>query len=227
MLWEAGMQDFTPVLQLAKFRSRHKMSSPRFTHNKHQSYYIQGNYLYDHIIPQITQAFGDIESEEYRKQIHKSKDNWKDKIDKVIRQNQIQEKKASKNAFFHIKLYPECWPLIRKINIIHQKEFLRARLEAWSKNEIVCECGIEVSSPTSHIFFECENEEITTHKSALWVLVELLAPENIQQSTKITKILWLLGKNSERTGQHNHQQLLSSNAAELIYIASKLFTLKS
>jgi hypothetical protein len=223
VLWEAGMQDFTTQLQLAKFRFHHKMSSSKCSQNKSQSYYIQGNYLYDHILPQITQAFGNLDSEEYKKKINQSKESWKNYINKAIRQNQIQRKRASGTTNFNMKPTPEYWPLIQTISTIYQKEFLRARLDVWSRTETKCACGIEIISPRIHIFFDCENEEIIMKRRTLWVLVAMLAPESIKQSTKITKMLWLLGKQTTKDEESNNLQQLCGKTAELIHEAAKLF----
>ena len=222
VLWEAGMQDFTTQLQLAKFRFHHKMSSPKCSHNKSQTYYIQGNYLYDHTVPQITAAFGNLDSNEYTKKMNQSKGTWKININKAIRQNQILRKKTSGTASYHMKPTPEQWPLIQTINTIHQTQFLRARLDVWSATDITCACGRKMFSPRIHIFFDCENEEIVIKRNTLWVLVTMLAPDNIKQSTKITKMLWLLGKQTMKEHHSNNLQQLCSITAELIHMASKL-----
>jgi hypothetical protein len=79
-MWEAGTPDFSTLLQQAKFRFHYKMSSPKYSNNKSQQYYIKGNYLYDHIIPQITQSFGEMNSEQYKEKINKSKWCWKKEV---------------------------------------------------------------------------------------------------------------------------------------------------
>ncbi len=51
----------------------------------------------------------------------------------------------------------------------------------------------------------------------------LLAQAQIKQSTKITQMLWLLGK--PMSGERGiHLQQLSGPAAELIYTTTKLFS---
>jgi hypothetical protein len=86
-LWEAGMSDFTTLLEQAKFRFHHKMSSPIYNTNITQQYYTKGNYLYDHITPLITLAFGDNKSKQYIDKINQSKWCWKNEIQKAIESN--------------------------------------------------------------------------------------------------------------------------------------------
>jgi hypothetical protein len=224
VLWEAGMPDFTALLQTAKFRFHHKMSSPKCAHNKSQTYYIEGNYLYDHITPQIIQAFGDLDSDQYKNQIQKSKWCWKEEIDRIMIQNQLQRKKMSGDGSYQMKPTIELWPITKKINEIHQRAYIQARLNAWGEHEIICECGIEITSPNAHIFFECENEEVKIQRRTLWVLMALLAPAQIKQATKITQMLWLLGKPTVNGERSIHLQQLSDAAAELIYTATKIFS---
>ena len=224
VLWEAGMPDFKALLQVAKFRFHYKMSSPKCAHNKSQAYYIEGNYLYDHITPQIAQAFGGIDSDQYKKQIQKSKRSWKEEVDKIMIQNQLQRKKMSETESYHMKPTVELWPITKNINEIHQRAYLQARLKAWGEHDIICECGTEITSPNAHIFFECENEEVTIQRRTLWVMVALLAPDQIKKSTKTTQMLWLLGKPTVSGERGIHFQQLSNTAAELIYTTTKLFS---
>ena len=52
----------------------------------------------------------------------------------------------------------------------------------------------------------------------------LLAPAQIKQATKITQMLWLLGKPTVNGERSIHLQQLSDAAAELIYTATKIFS---
>ncbi len=83
----------------------------------------------------------------------------------------------------------ESCSLINNIIAIHQKSYIQARLNAWGKDELICECGSISISPTSHIFFECNNEIIQFQRSTLWIMIDLFAPEVIKTSTKTTQML--------------------------------------
>ena len=140
---QAGMPDFTTLLQQAKFRFHYKMSSPKYSNNKSQQYYIKGNYLYDHIIPQISLTFGDIDSEQYKEKINKSKWYWKKEINTATKSNHLSRIKDRPCA--SIKPYTHCWPLMKFINDIHQQTYIKARLNTWGKSRLTCECGIAVT----------------------------------------------------------------------------------
>ena len=132
-LWEAGMPDFTALLQKAKFRFHQKLSSLKYSNHKSQQYYTKGNYLYDHIIPQITLAFGEISSERIQRKRHKSCST--------------------------VKPNTGCWPMMKYVTETYQQAYIQARLNTWGENRLICDCGNTVILPSVHIFFDCENEE--------------------------------------------------------------------
>ena len=116
------------------------------------------------------------------------------------------------------------WSLIEHINKVHQKTYIQARLNAWGKDNIKCECANTlVTKPTYHIFFDCLNEQIQFQRSTLWIMLELFAPEDIKTSTKTTQVLWLLGKPYNNEDQKVIPTNILVKTAELIYNAANLF----
>ena len=221
-LWEAGMSDFTTLLQQAKFRFHHKMTSPKYSNNKSQQYYTKGNYLYDHIAPQISLAFGDMNSEQYKEKINKSKWSWKKEINIATTTNQLSRIKDRLCAT--MKPSPGCWSMIQLVPEIHQHTYIKARLNAWGKSKLTCECGNTMITPTVHIFFECENEHIKVQRTTLRILIELLASEKIKTATKMTQMLWLLGKPYNNDKENNLPIQLLVKTAEFVFNAAQLLT---
>ena len=216
------MSDFTTLLQQAKFRFHHKMTSPKYSNNKSQQYYTKGNYLYDHIAPQISLAFGDMNSEQYKEKINKSKWSWKKEINIATTTNQLSRIKDRLCAT--MKPSPGCWSMIQLVPEIHQHTYIKARLNAWGKSKLTCECGNTMITPTVHIFFECENEHIKVQRTTLRILIELLASEKIKTATKMTQMLWLLGKPYNNDKENNLPIQLLVKTAEFVFNATQLFT---
>jgi len=216
------MPDFTTLLQQAKFRFHYKMSSPKYSNNKSQQYYTKGNYLYDHIIPQISLTFGDIDSEQYKEKINKSKWYWKKEINTATKSNHLSRIKGRPCA--SIKPYTHCWPLMKFVNDIHQQTYIKARLNTWGKSMLICKCGITITTPSIHMFFDCDNEYIQIQRTTIWIMLELLAPENIKSSMKVTQMLWLLGKPHYDDKESILPIQLLEKTAEMVFNAAKLFT---
>ena len=223
VLWEAGMPDFTSLLQQAKFRFHHKLSSPKYSTNITQQYYTEGNYLYDHITPLITDAFGELTSKLYKDKIKKSKWCWKNEIQYPLSLNQIN--RVRNKLCFTMKPTTGHWSSISHIPEIHQRTFFQARLNAWGKKSINCVCSAaNVTNPTHHIFFECTNEQIQFQRQTLWIMIDLFAPVDIKTSTKITQMLWLLGKPYNNNQQNSITPKFLQKTAELIYNAKALLS---
>ena len=86
------------------------------------------------------------------------------------------------------------------------------------------ECANTIITPSVHIFFECGNENIKVQQTTLWILIELLASEKIKMATKMTQMLWLLGKPYNNDKEDNLPLQLIVKTAELVFNAAKLFT---
>ena len=79
-------------------------------------------------------------------------------------------------------------------------------------------------TPSVHIFFECENENIKVQRTTLWILIELLASDKIKMATKMTQMRWLLGKPYNNDKEDNLRIKLLVKTAELVFNAAQLFT---
>jgi hypothetical protein len=221
-LWEAGMPDFTTLLQQAKFRFHHKMSSQHYSSNMSQQYYIKGNYLYEHIIPLITQSFGDINSNHYKENINKSKWCWKQESNIALIINQINRVKSK--LCYTMNPTTDSLQMLNDITSIHQKTYMQARLNAWGEEKLKCQCGNTDIQPTIHMFFECKNEIIQFQRDTLWIMIDIFAPELVKKSSKITQMLWLLGKPYNNNMEYCLSQHLLNKTAEFIFNAVKLFS---
>ena len=107
------------------------MSSPKYSNNKSQQNYNKGNYLYDHIIPQITLSFGEMNSEQYKEKINKSKWCWKKEVNTNTKSNQLSPVKGKLCAT--MKPYNDCWPLMKFVTEIHQQTYVKTRLNTWER----------------------------------------------------------------------------------------------